>query len=194
MIHSKLKVIDRLREVTASLNFLFIYLLVCFSISNLGATPAGCPCTIKGIALSSVTFTLTTKTTLGNSVDIQDPSSLIIGYVKAKAQDKATEAATKRSSFLATISAAWTTGTAYARNIGLIAENVSSAKLIVDEISMEISFDCCDGAYATPQTARAAEEALFLELLNPSAVRKLPNLYVKVMVDAASDMVSNCPK
>jgi hypothetical protein len=70
-----------------------------FSISTAKAIPSGCGCT-KGIDLTSITFTLTTKTALGNEVKIKDPGSVIIGYIKSKAQGKATEAATKKWLFV----------------------------------------------------------------------------------------------
>ena len=45
-----------------------------------------------------------------------------------------------------------------------------------------------------PKTAPAGEENLLLDIKSPSDVGKLPRLYVEVMVDAAGQMVSDCPK
>jgi hypothetical protein len=75
-----------------------------------------------------------------------------------------------------------------------LAEFLSTAGLYVNDITMNVDYSCCDGSSASPKTATAEEESLFLNMRSPNDVAKLPDLYVGIMVDAASKMVSDCPK
>jgi hypothetical protein len=164
------------------------------------ATPSGHGCT-KGIVLSSITFTLTTKTSLGNEVEIKDPRTIIKDYIESRANDDTEQATKAKGSFTDKMLEACKLAKKYAEYVGFAAEIFASNGMIVDEIRMDVSYDCCDGTNTTSKDALGDKSDLFLTLRSTAtteaiaaSLKALPQLYIDVMVEAADQMVRNCPK
>lgn len=164
--------------------------------SNAMAVPIGHGCT-KGIVLSSIKFKFTTRTLLGNEVVIEDPGSIIYGHIISKAKKDLNAAVKKENEFLKIMLDAAKTGKSYAEKVNLLAEFLSTAGLIVNEITMDIDYNCCNGTSESPENATENLSDLFLDLHEPSTItsslKALPSLYVSAMVEAANTMVKDCP-
>jgi hypothetical protein len=146
--------------------------------------------------------TVTTTLLTGNSATIKDPKNYILGYITDTAKDKAKDAIAKKNSFLETLNGAAKKAKMFATQLGFVIEGTTSIGFIVDNIDFEVKFKCCqceekDGVVVydwQDKSVSASKTDLFLNLKNPSEIKKLPDMYIGLMVEVAYKVVSKCPK
>jgi hypothetical protein len=148
----------------------------------------GHPC---GVQWPTLQVSVTTTTLLGNPFKLKTPLDLVKSYVVKKVKNEVIAAAAKRSEFIKQLKTAADTGKKYATYVTVIAEGFSTAGLIIDEITMEATFYCCDKEKM--DSAEARVESLWIILKSSEAVTKTPTVYADTMVDLATNIVNSCP-
>jgi RHS repeat-associated protein len=142
-------------------------------------------------------FTITTRTLLGNEAEMSDPNKTIAGFLGDEVKGEVKDALEKKSKILKRLNDATSKAKKFTKAVGLLSELFSSAGLIVDEIEMEVNFECCkctkDGDYEWVKKSGSASERDIGIKLTSKDIKKLPQKYIDVMVGAAQDVVDSCP-
>jgi RHS repeat-associated protein len=93
------------------------------------------------IDVDSIIMVTTLKT--GATATVQDPESVIKGYIGDRVKDRIKEAAEKRNRFLTMLKEAQRTAKSFLGRVGFVSEAVLSTGLMIDSISMNVEFRCC---------------------------------------------------
>ncbi|MEX2577836.1 MAG: RHS repeat-associated core domain-containing protein [Verrucomicrobiales bacterium] len=102
-----------------------------------------CCCTNDLNTVEIANLKIVATTALLRTVEVQDPASFAVNFIKSKARDAAEDAVAERSKFINFFKSGIDTGKKFLKNLGFIVEGSSSAGFRLDKVCMEVEFFCC---------------------------------------------------